>query len=126
MAKAIRESTRKPKASSGVRFAEVCELALRLSDVEEGTSYGTPALKVRGKLVARLKEDGETLVLRTTFADRDRLLAAAPDVFYVTDHYLKYPWILVRLPRVERPFLSELIAEAWRLAAPPNPSAKGK
>ena len=126
MGKARKHMARLPKARSGVSYAQVCELALKLPEVEEGTSYGTPALKVRGKLMARLKEDGETLVLRTTHADRDRLLAAAPNLFYLTDHYVKYPWILVRLPRIERPFLRELIAEAWRLAAPPKTGPKRK
>ena len=126
MGKTRKRVTRKPTARSGVSYVQVCELALKLPGVEESTSYGTPAIKVREKLMARLKEDGETLVLRTTFADRDRLLAAAPDVFYLTDHYVKYPWILVQLPRIEHPFLSELIAEAWRLAAPQNNNPKRK
>ena len=42
----------------------VLELARRLPEVEEGTSYGTPALRVRGKFFARLREDGETLVVK--------------------------------------------------------------
>jgi hypothetical protein len=114
MAKAKRRS----KPGIGVSYAEVSKLALKLPDVERSTSYGTPALKVRGKLMARLKEDGETLVLKTTFEDRERLIAAAPDVLYLTDHYVSYPWILVRLARIERPFLRELLQEAWRLSAP--------
>ena len=99
-------------------YLDVRELALDLPAVEQGTSYGTPALKVRGKLLARLKEDGQTLVLRTTLADRTRLLSAAPDVFYLTDHYLNYPMILIRLPQIDRALLRELLAEAWRLASP--------
>ena len=123
MAKAKRATQRKPaqrkpKAARGINYLDVRELALDLPAVEEGTSYGTPALKVRGKLMARLKEDGQTLVLRTTLADRARLLAAAPDLFYLTDHYVNYPWILIRLPQIDRAFLRELLAEAWRLAAP--------
>jgi hypothetical protein len=123
MAKAKRATQRKrvqrkPKAARGINYDDVRELALDLPAVEEGTSYGTPALKVRGKLMARLKEDGQTLVLRTTLADRARLLSAAPDVCYLTDHYVNYPWILIRLPQIDRAFLRELLAEAWRLAAP--------
>ena len=109
---------RKPKAAGGINYDDVRKLAITLPSVEEGTSYGTPALKVRGKLMARLKEDGQTLVLRTTLADRARLLAADPDVFYLTDHYTNYPMILIRLPQIDRAFLGELLAEAWRLAAP--------
>src|SRR5262245_5729300 len=118
MAKAKQGSQRQAKRGIGVTYAEVCKLALKLPEVEESTSYGTAALKVRGKLMARLKEDGETLVLKTTFEDRERLLSAAPDVLYLTDHYVSYPWILVRLPRIDRSFLRELMEEAWRLAAP--------
>jgi hypothetical protein len=116
--KAKRQTKRKPRASRGVTYADVCKFALELPEVEQSTSYGTPALKVRGTLLARLKEDGETLVLRTTLADRARLLAAAPEILYLTDHYLNYPWILVRLPMVESSFLRELLTEAWRLFAP--------
>ena len=123
MAKAKRPTPRKPaqrkpQAARGVSYDDARELALDLPAVEVGTSYGTPALKVRGKLLARLKEDGQTLVLRTTLADRTRLLAADPEVFYLTDHYTNYSMILIRLPQIDRAFLAELLAEAWRLAAP--------
>ena len=118
MAKAKRQTLRKTKAKRGVSYARVQEIARELPEVEDSTSYGTPALKVRGTLLARLKEDGETLVLKTTFTDRDLLLSGSPDVLYLTDHYLKYPWILVRLPQIDESFLRELISEAWRLSAP--------
>ncbi len=118
MAKAKRHTTRKPKAKRGVSYARVQEIARELPGVEDSTSYGTPALKVRGALLARLKEDGETLVLKTTFADRELLLSGRPDVFYLTDHYLKHPWVLVRLPQIDESLLRELIIEAWRLTAP--------
>src|SRR5262245_52587271 len=95
-------------------------IALGLPGVEESTSYGTPALKVCGKLMARLREDGQTLVLRTTFENRIRLLAAAPALLFLTDHYRDAPWILVHLERIDRSFLRELIEEAWRLTAPPR------
>lgn len=86
--------------------------------VTESTSYGTPALKVDGKLLVRLKEDGETLVLRMDFVNRDLLLRAEPDLFFLTDHYLNYPSILLRLPRVTPARLAELLEDAWRLVAP--------
>jgi hypothetical protein len=118
MANARRNIPRKAKARRGVTYAQVQAIAHEFPEVEDSTSYGTPALKVHGTLLARLKEDGETLVLKTTFADRELLLSAAPDVFSLTDHYLKYPWILIRLPQIDESFLRELIAEAWRLSVP--------
>jgi hypothetical protein len=89
-----------------------------LPGTEEATSYGTAALKVRGKLFARLKEDGVTLVLRSSFEDRDFLLQAHPDVFSLTDHYRDYPYVLVRLSRVRRAQLRELLEIGWRAVAP--------
>ena len=58
----------------------------RCPAVQEGTSYSTPALHVRRKLLARLREDGETVAIRVELLDRDVLLAADPRAFFVTDH----------------------------------------
>lgn len=99
-------------------FVLVCALAAALPGVETATSYGTPALKVKGKLFARLREDGETLVLRTTPEDRELLLQTCPAVFYLTDHYRDYPWVLVRLARIRRPHLAEVLEDAWGRVAP--------
>ena len=104
--------------ATGVTFAAVRQLALALPGVEEGTSYGTPAFKVRGKLLARLREDGETLVLRVGFDLRDLLMNADPETFFVTDHYLGYPYVLVRLPRVARTRLRDVLEDAWKHSAP--------
>lgn len=99
-------------------YSTVRSVARAFPGVEEGLSYGTSALKVRGKLMARLKEDGETLVVRVTPTDRDLLLQFEPSIFFITDHYRDYPWVLVRLPRITRARLQEVLEEAWRVVAP--------
>ena len=99
-------------------FETVRQLALALPAVEEGTSYGTPAFRVRGKFFARMWEDGETLVLKIGFDARELLLQADPETFYITDHYRGYPAVLVRLPAVEPGQLRDLLEEAWRFNAP--------
>jgi hypothetical protein len=99
-------------------FDTVRELALGYPGVEEGPCYGTPAFRVRGKLLARLREDGETLVLKVDPFERDMLLETEPGTFYTTDHYRGYPVVLVRLPVVSRERLEELIGNAWRSLAP--------
>jgi hypothetical protein len=101
----------------GVTFDTVRKIALSLENVEEGTSYGTAAFKVRGALFLRLKEDGESLVVRTDFEQREALIAEDPQTYYITDHYLKYPWVLVRLSRVHPDAMRDLIRMAWRSAA---------
>jgi hypothetical protein len=107
----------KPRAGQ-VTYETVREIALALPGVEEGPCYGTPGLRVRGKLFARLWEDGETLVLKVGFDAREMLMAANPETFYITDHYAGYPYVLVRLPKVRREQIEHLIEEAWRLSAP--------
>jgi hypothetical protein len=100
-----------------VTFEQVRKIALALDRVEEGTSYGTPAFKVRGKLVARLWEDRETLVVGMSIDQREELLAADPETYFLTDHYRNYPWILVRLPVVHPDALRDLLRGAIRLAS---------
>jgi len=104
--------------SGGVSYEAVKAAALALPEVEESTSYGTPALKVRGKLMVRLREDFETIVVRAAWEDRERLMAVDPETYYVTDHYLKYPWVLARLASLKPDSLAPLMQLAWRNAAP--------
>jgi hypothetical protein len=97
---------------------DVREFGLALPGVVEETSYGTPALKVNGKLLVRLKEDAETLALRVDFEERHALVHEQPDVYFVTPHYEDYPMVLVRLPAVDGDELRELLTEAWLDRAP--------
>ena len=99
-------------------WAEARALGLALPGVVEETSYGTPALKVNGKLLARLKEDGETLALRVGFEERQALVGSSPEAFFVTPHYEDYPMVLVRLAAVDLDDLQELLEEAWLDRAP--------
>ncbi len=98
-------------------FVDALRLAACIGKVEESKSYGTPAIKVDGKLIARLKEDGESLVVGTTFEEREEMMGAEPETYFITDHYLKYPYVLVRLPRVNPDALRDLLARAMKLAA---------
>ena len=104
----------KPKDHTKVLRA----LAMALPGVTEGTLYGTLAFLVGGKSFARLREDGESLVVRVGPIDKEFLLAAEPDFFYTTDHYNGYPSILVRLAKVPKPILRERLIESWRQMAP--------
>ena len=117
-------------AKSRVNFDTVRKIGLALPDVEEGTAYGAPALKVRGKLMAcvpthRTAEPG-SLAVRVGFDDRAELLAAAPDVYYVTDHYVGYSAVLVRLSRITPDVLRDLLGMAHKFVtaqeAPRSPS----
>jgi hypothetical protein len=118
------------KHASTIDFDTVRKIGLALPGVEKSTAYGAPALKVRGKLLAcvpthRSAEQG-SLAVRVGFDDRAELLAVAPDVYYVTDHYLNYSAVLVRMSRVTPDVLRDLLGMAHKFvtadAARPSPS----
>jgi hypothetical protein len=101
-----------------INFDTVRKIGLALPGVGESTAYGSPALKVHGKLLAcipvhRSAEPG-SLAVRVGFEDRAELLAGAPDVYYVTDHYVGYETVLVRLSRVTPEILKDLLGMAHK------------
>jgi hypothetical protein len=97
---------------------EVREIALEWPGMADARSYGTASLKVCGKFVARLREDGETVALRVDVLERQERMAADPAAFFINDHYANYPAVVVRLAKVKRRDLAELIEAAWRELAP--------
>lgn len=105
-------------ATAAVTFATVRRMALQFPGVEEGSSYGTPAFRVKGKFLARLKEDGGTLVVRIDQDEREAWMAADPETFFITNHYRGWPAMLVRLSSVDRGELRKLLELAWRRSAP--------
>jgi hypothetical protein len=107
-----------PAPTRGITWKQLCTHAGRLPGVEQRTCYGTPALYVCKRFIARLKEDGETVAIKLDFADRDVLLEADPRAFYLTDHYRPYPAVLMRLGQVRKGMALELLEQAWRRAAP--------
>ncbi|WP_246675370.1 MmcQ/YjbR family DNA-binding protein [Mesorhizobium sp. B2-3-4] len=83
-----------------------------LSEIVETTSYGTPALKVGKKLIARVK-DAETIVLTCPLDEKEMLLEAAPSIYFETDHYKGWPALLVRLGEIAPDELRHRIEQAW-------------
>jgi len=96
----------------------VHELLLGFPGVEEGPCYGTPGFRVRGKFLARLRDDGATLVVKCGDVERDLRIQADPHTFFTTDHYRGYPTVLIRLDSVSREDLLEVVEVAWRRSAP--------
>ena len=98
-------------------FGVVRKLALELPNVEDATSPRGVGFKVNGRLLAceaiHSSAEPSSLMVRVSLDERTRLLAEVPDACYVTEHYLKYPAVLVRLQRVRRDVLRNLLATAW-------------
>ena len=103
---------------TAVNFEVVRALGREFTDLQESTMYGSPALKLGKRLVAcvaihRSAEPG-SLVVRTDFEQRAALVIDDPETYYVTDHYVKHPVVLVRLARVQHDQLRDLLAAGRR------------
>jgi len=102
----------------GYTFAAVEAIGRTLPDVEVTTAWGQPALKVRGKMfvcVASHKSaEPDSLVVMMAFTDRDALVADDPATYYLKQHYLNYPCVLVRLNCIRLDALRDLVAGAHR------------
>lgn len=111
-----------------IDFDGVRKLAAGLPGVEEGTAYGSPAVKVDGKLLACLaihkSAEPGSLAVRIDFDERAVLVEADPDTYYLTHHYENYPIVLVRLSRIQPDALRDLLGAAWRFVTQKTPKAR--
>jgi hypothetical protein len=102
--------------SRALDFNAVRKIAMALPDVEESTIHGAPSLKVRGKLLTcpaiHQSAEPNTLAVRIGFDQRAELMANEPEIYYVTDHYVNYPTVLVRLQRIHHDALRDLLGMA--------------
>ena len=110
-------------------FDTVKAVALTLPDVAASTKYdGTPVLKRAGCFVAGLaahpSAEPGTLVVRIRLEERDAFLDDAPGTYYLTDYYRPHPVVLVRLSRIDRGALRDLLAMSWRLTSSKVPGRR--
>jgi hypothetical protein len=112
-------------------FTTVRRLTRNLDGVEDTTAYGSPCLKVGGRILAciainKAAEPNTLMVRLSSFEQRDELIAEQPDVYYLKPHYEPYPCVLVRLGRVDADALRDLLLGAWRdaKARPKAPTAR--
>lgn len=98
---------------------DVRRIALSLPATSEKTSYGTPGFRVRDRLFARIREEGEVLVVWVADeGEKHGLVSSEPEKFFTTPHYDGHPIVLVRFGGVDIEELRELLTESWRLRAP--------
>ena len=74
-----------PRGKIKIDFDTVRKIGLTLLGVQEGSAYGSPALKVRGQLLACIpvnpSAEPNSLAVRMNFDDRAELLEADPEVY---------------------------------------------
>ena len=111
------------KRRASAAFAAARTIGLSLPDVEATTRYdGSPVLKVAGVFMAGIathcSAEPDTLVVRTSFEEREWLLEDAPDTYYITDFYRRYPLVLVRLSAIDRDALRDVLSVSRQLTLP--------
>ncbi|HEY7169742.1 MAG TPA: hypothetical protein VH417_02785 [Vicinamibacterales bacterium] len=104
-------------------FDVVIEIGMALPHVEAATRYdGSPVLKVAGVFMAGLathpSAEPDTLVVRAGLDEREMFIEDAPETYYLTEFYRPYPLVLVRLERVTRDAIRELLSSSHRLTLP--------
>ena len=108
-------------AMAMLSFSTVRTLGLSLPDVVDGTAYGSPAVKLGGKLLACIpvnkSAEANSIAVRIDFEQRAELLRERPETYYITDHYAPHPIVLVRLAKITRTDLKELLRDACRFVA---------
>ena len=111
-------------------LTRVRAIALKLPDVEEGTTFGFPAFKVRGKLLAWFPKKKEvepgSLGVRMSILEREFRIAAEPDVYYVTPHYKEYTSVLARPEKMTDAALKELLASGHEFMVAESKRQKAK
>ena len=104
-----------------ITFDTVREIGMKFPGAEYGTAYGAPALKVHGKMFTCVpthrSAEPDSLAIRLDFDQRDELIAADPATYYLKDHYVNYPCVLVRLSRIHEDALRDLLQMAVRFVS---------
>ena len=100
-------------------FEAVKNIALTFPDTEESISHeGTPSVKVRGKLMCRLHDNGEFIPIRLDFELRDKYLDSHPEFFHLPDHFKSYPYICMWTHNYDKKLLMEVLEQSWKGLAP--------
>lgn len=108
-------STRTKRSTRGISVADTRRFLLGLPDIAEGFSYRLPSFLLRGSFFARFRDEDSVLVLQlASIVERDILIDLDPRAFFFTEHYRKYPAVLIRLAEVPRPLFEDVVTEALR------------
>src|SRR2546430_16907671 len=98
-------------------LSRVRAITANLDDAEEGTTFGFPAFKVRGKTFAWFPKKKEveagTLGVRMSILEREYRIKAHPKIYYVTPHYRDYDSVLARVDLMSDAKLEELLEAGY-------------
>jgi hypothetical protein len=100
---------------------DVRRIALSLPETTEKIAWSMPTFRVAGKMFATLPEDETSLAVRCPKEEREELVLAEPEKFWIADHEVQFAWVRARLDALEdEGELRDILADSWRQAAPPR------
>ncbi|MDX3229276.1 MmcQ/YjbR family DNA-binding protein [Streptomyces sp. ME19-01-6] len=100
---------------------DVRAIALSLPETTEKTAWSMPTFRVAGKMFATLPEDETSMAVRCPKVERDELVLAEPEKFWIADHEASFAWVRVRLAALEDlDELRDILVDSWQQAAPPR------
>ena len=101
-------------------FDEVRQSALSFPEVEEHQVFGSPTFRIRKRFLACIaKIDPQVLCIKVPDKlEREYLLAAKPDIYFLQPHYENFECLLVRMPVADAQELRDLLEQAWLTYAP--------
>ncbi|NEA64801.1 MmcQ/YjbR family DNA-binding protein [Streptomyces sp. SID12488] len=98
---------------------DVRRISLSLPDTTEKIAWSMPTFRVAGKMFATLPENETSIAVRCPKEERDELVLAEPEKFWIADHEAGFAWVRVRLAALEdEGELRDILADSWRQAAP--------
>lgn len=100
---------------------DVRRICLALPDTTEKVAWSMPTFRVAGKMFVTLPEDETSIAVRCPKEERDELVLAEPDKFWIADHEAMFAWVRARLSAIEdEDELRDILTDSWRQAAPPR------
>ena len=105
------------KQVDGLTFDDVRAIALELPGVTEGITHGSPSFYI-GKKFMGVRGDDDILIMKSAIVERDLLVQLEPEKYYITDHYVPFDYVLVRMSKVDADEVRDLFHKAWRRLAP--------
>jgi hypothetical protein len=108
-------------------IADARRFLLGLPGITEGRSYGMPSFQLEGRFFARFRDNDTVMVLQlTSIGEREGLMEIDPRAFFFTEHYRKYPAVLIYLAEIPRALFKDVVKEAWRRASTLEPGRSRK
>lgn len=95
------------------KWDEVVAFALSLPETELSTSYGRPAVKLRGKAFVYPGREKGSFAISAPLDEKELLMETEPDTFWETPHYRGWPAVLVRYDSPSRERIETVIERGW-------------